>query len=651
MIASPSALRGVLLATAALSLATAAFAQTPPLPMHGPSPNERAIPAAQDVAYPGGTIRLDVNATDLDRHIFRIKETIPVSGSGPMTLLFPQWVPGGHGPRNSLDQMAGLIITAGGKRVEWVRDPTNVFAFHVTVPAGAKALDLEFQHVSPTSTNQGRVTMTPEMLNLQWLAMTFYPAGYYARRISVEPTVTLPEGWKFATALDGAKTSGATTKFAVTPLDILIDSPMYAGINAKRIDLDPGAKVPVFLNVFADKPEQLEAKPEQIEPHRKLVQQAYKVFNAHHYDHYDFLLSLSEKMSGQGLEHHRSSENGVGANYFTEWDKAAADRDLLPHEYTHSWDGKFRRGADLWTPDYSTPMRDSLLWVYEGQTQYWGYILAARAGLWTKQQALDELALTAAQYDARIGREWRGMIDTTNDPIITSRRPIAWRSWQRSEDYYSEGQLIWLEADQMIRAKTGGAKSLDDFASAFFGVYNGSFTEVTYTFEDVVKTLNGVMPYDWAKFLNDRLYGHGPGAPLAWIKTGGYQLVYTDKPSDVQKTAEGVRKSSDFTYSLGLSVAGTGVIGDVLWEGPAFKQSIVAGQTIVAVNGTAYDADGLKKAVTAAKGTGPAVELLIKSGDRYKTVKIDYHGGLRYPHLEALGKTPAGLDALLAPRT
>ena len=619
--------------------------------MHGPSPNERAIPAAQDVAYPGGTIRLEVNATDLDRHIFRIKETIPVATSGPMTLLFPQWVPGGHGPRNSLDQMAGLIITAGGKRVEWVRDPANVFAFHVTVPAGAKALDLSFQHVSPTATNQGRVTMTPEMLNLQWLAMTFYPAGYYAHRINVEPSVTLPDGWKFATALDGAKTSGATTRFAVTPLDILIDSPMYAGLYSKRIELDPGGPAPVFLNVFADKPEELEAKPEQIEAHKRLVQQAYKVFNAHHYDHYDFLFSLSEKMSGQGLEHHRSSENGVGLGYFTEWDKKAADRDLLPHEYTHSWDGKFRRGADLWTPDYSTPMRDSLLWVYEGQTQYWGYVFAARAGLWSKQQALDELALTAAQYDARVGREWRGMIDTTNDPIITSRRPIAWRSWQRSEDYYSEGQLIWLEADQMIRARTNGAKSLDDFAKSFFGVYPGSFTEVTYTFEDVVKTLNGVTPYDWATFLNERLYGHGPGAPLAWIKAGGYQLVYTEKPSDVQKTAEAERKASDFTYSLGMSVAGTGVIGDVLWEGPAFKLGLSAGPTIVAVNGTAYSGDLLKKAVTAAKGSGPVIELLIKTGDKYRTYKFDYHGGLRYPHLEALGKTPAGLDALLAPRT
>ena len=650
MILTARAAKSALLASAAcLTLASAALAQEPPLPMHAPSPAERPIPEPRDVAYPGGTIRLRVDATDLDRRIMQVKETIPVSGPGPMTLLFPKWLPGHHSPSGSLDQIGGLVVFANGQRIEWTRDPTDVFAFHINVPTGAKSVELQFQFLSPTATNQGRVVMTPEMLNLQWNAVTFYPAGYYARRIPVEATMVIPEGWQYGTALRG-RSSGGTTTFGVEPLDILIDSPVYAGKYFKKYDLDPGSKVPVMLNVVGDTQEDVEAKPEQIEAHRRLVQQAYKNYASHHYDHYDFLLSLSDKMSGQGLEHHRSSENGEGPGYFKEWDKQAGGRDLLPHEYTHSWDGKFRRGADLWTPNYDVAMRDSLLWVYEGQTQYWGYVLAARSGLWTKQQALDSLALTAAQYDHRIGREWRAMIDTTNDPIITSRRPIAWRSWQRSEDYYSEGQLIWLEADQMIRQGTGGRKSLDDFAAAFFGVYNGSFTEVTYTFEDVVKTLNGVMPYDWATFLKTRLEGHGPGAPLKWIEMGGYKLTYTDKPSDMQKGGEAQRHSVDLTYSLGFSVGRDGMLGDVLWQGPAFKAGLTGGQTLVAVNGVAYDGDKLKEAVTAAKGSGPAPELLIKNGDRYRTVRIDWHEGLKYPHLEPAGSKPAGLDALLAPK-
>ena len=646
-------LRTALLASATtLGLVGAALAQEPPPPMHGPSPNESPIPAPQDVAYPGGTLRLHVDATDLDRHIFRIKETIPVKAAGPMTILFPKWVPGGHSPRNPLDQMAGLIIHADGKRVEWVRDPLEVYAFHVNVPTGAKALELEYEHVSPTATNQGRVVMTPEMLNLEWLAMTFYPAGYYARKIPVEASVTLPEGWKMGTALERASESGSTTTFKTQPLDILVDSPIYAGKYFERLDLDPGSKVPVFMDIVADNPDELEYKPEYLAAHRKLVQEAYKAFQSHHYDHYDFLVSFSKKMSGNGLEHHRSSEDGTSENYFKEWDKQAGGRDLLAHEYTHSWDGKFRRGQDLWTPNYEVAMRDSLLWVYEGQTQYWGYVLAARSGLWTKQQGIDSLANVAAQYDHRIGREWKALEDTTNDPVISGRRPIGWRSWQRSEDYYSEGQLIWLTADQLIRQKTGGAKSLDDFAGKFFGVYNGSFTEVTYSFEDVVKTLNEVYPYDWATFLHGYLYGHGPGAPLDWIKMGGYKLVYTETQNAMQKGAEAQRHNVDLSYSLGLSIGRDGAIGDVTWEGPAFKAGLVIGETVVAVNGVTYDGDDLKKAVTAAKGKGAPVELLIKDGDRYRMIKIDWHEGLKYPHLEPLDATKtAGLDQLLTPRS
>ena len=640
-------LTAAMLAAAAPALAPAARAQER-LPQ--PAPPAPPIEAPRDTAYAPGALKLSVDVTDLDRRIFQVRETIPVAGPGPMTLLFPEWLPGHHSPSGPLPQLAGLVITADGKRVEWTRDPVEVFAFHVVVPAGAKALELRYQHLSPTQPSQGRVVVSPEMVNLEWNAVALYPAGYFARRIPVDAEVTLPEGWSYATALETQSRAGGTVVFKRTDFDTLIDSPLNTGKYWKTIDLGAPGPAPVRLDIMADKPEDLEIKPEQLAVHKQLVQQAYKLYGAHHYDHYDFLLSLSDKISGNGLEHHRSSEDGVGPGYFTKWDEQPADRDLLPHEYTHSWDGKFRRGADLWTPNFNTPMRDSLLWVYEGQTQYWGYVLAARSGLWSQQTFLDALAATAATYDNMPGRAWRAMIDTTNDPIINQRRPLGWRSYQRSEDYYSEGQLIWLDADTLIRERSGGKRSLDDFAHRFFGVENGSWTPLTYTFDDVVADLNAVEPYDWATFLHTRLEGHGPGAPLDGLKRGGYRLVYTDTPSDFVKKNEAERKITDLTYSLGLVIGREGAVGSVLWDSPAFKAGMISGQTLVAVNGDAYTSDGLKAALKAGRGKGGAVELLVKSGDRYRTVRVPYDGGLRYPHLEKTAGPGATLEAIAAPR-
>ena len=613
-----------------------------------PAPPTPPIAAPRDTPYPGA-IRLAVDATDLDHRVFNVRETVPVAGPGPMTLLFPKWLPGNHSPSGPIDRFAGFVVHAGGRRLEWRRDPVDVTAFHIDVPAGATSVDLEFQHLSPTAPNQGRIEVTADMVNIEWNSVVLYPAGYYSRDITVDPSVRLPQGWGVGAALEptGPAVAGVTT-FKPVPLNTLVDSPILAGRYFQRLDLDPGGVAPVHLDLVADKPEQLVVSPAQLQVHRNLVQQAYKLYGAHHYEHYDFLLSLSDHLGGNGLEHHQSSENGRGANYFTDYEKTPGGRDLLAHEYTHSWNGKFRRAADLYTPNFNVPMRDSLMWVYEGQTQYWGYILAARAGLWNRQQFLDELASTAATYDVRIGRSWRQMQDTTNDPIVANRRPEPWRSWQRSEDYYSEGQLIWLDADTLIRERTGGKKSLDDFARAFFGVENGSYIVKTYTFDDVVGALNGVTPYDWATFLNTRLYGHGPGAPLDGIKRGGYALVYTDKPSEIWKLAESERKYVDLTYSLGLTVGKEATLGDVLWDGPAFKAGLATGVQIVAVNGLAYDGDALKAAVTAAKATTTPIELLVKSEDRYRTVRIDYHGGLRYPHLEKVAKGAASLDAIYA---
>jgi predicted metalloprotease with PDZ domain len=606
------------------------------------------IPAPQDIPYPG-RLSLAVDATDLTHGIFSIHETIPVAGPGPVVLTYPRWLPGAHSPGGAIDKVAGLIVHSGGRRLEWTRDPIDVTAFHVTPPAGAKTVEVDFQFLSPVSTREGRVVMTPEMLNAEWISLAMYPAGYFTREIKIDTSIKLPEGWKYATALDTASETDGVVRFKTTSFNTLADSPLIAGKYYKQVDLDPGGPAPVRLDIIADAPEDLVTTPEEIAAHKNLVQQAYRVFGSHHYDHYDFLFTLSDKMGGNGLEHHQSSEDGTTPKYFTEWSKGSAGRDLLAHEYTHSWDGKFRRGADLWTPTFNVPMRDSLLWVYEGQTQYWGYVLAARSGLMSKQDTLDAIALTAATYDHRVGREWRALEDTTNDPIIAQRRPLSWLSWQRSEDYYSEGQLIWLDADTLIREKTGGKKSLDDFARAFFGVDNGSYVTHTYVFDDVVKALNDVVPYDWASFLHTRLEGHGPGAPLDGLKRGGYALTYTDVESGYAKSNAMRRKSTDFMYSLGFVVGKDGQLADVQWDGPAFKAGLTADTQIVAVNGLTYDPDNLKTAVTTAKGSGPAVELLVKINEHFRTVKIDWHGGLLYPHLEKTGKD-ASLDAILTPR-
>ena len=565
-----------------------------------------------------------------------------------MVLLYPKWLPGNHSPSGPLSQLAGLIITANGQRVEWKRDTVDVYAFHVDVPAGASSLELSYQFLSPTNDMVGRVMMTPVMLNVEWNTVVLYPAGYFSRDITYRPSLTLPSGWNFGTALDGAARQGDSVSFAPVTLNTLVDSPLIAGRYFQQITLSD-APVPVRLDVAADRPENLEIKPEQLEAHRNLVKQAYANFGSHHYDHYDFLLWLSDDMGGEGLEHHRSSEDGTKPDYFTGWKDSAPERDLLAHEFTHSWDGKFRRPADLWTANFNVAMRDSLLWVYEGQTQYWGYVLAARAGLWTHQQALDALAGTAAAYDGRVGRAWKPVQDTTNDPIIAERRPESWRSWQRSEDYYSEGQLIWLDADTLIREKTGGRKSLDDFARGFFGVRDGSFVTDTYTFEDVVAALNAVVPYDWATFLRTRLDGHGPGAPLDGLARGGYRLVYTDAPNDFFKSAETMRKSTDLSYSIGVVLDKEGKLTDVHWDGPAFKAGLVTGATIVSVDGLSYDADKLKDAITEAKTSG-YVDLVVKTQDHVQPVRIAYGGGLRYPHLERIAGTPPRLDEIFAAR-
>jgi predicted metalloprotease with PDZ domain len=624
---------------AAASLPALAANSTPQ-----PVPIVDTIPAARDMAYPG-TMVLKVDATDLDQNIFTVQQTIPVAASGPMTLLFPQWLPGNHAPRGQLDKVANLFIKAGGKTLVWKRDPVDVYAYHIDVPSGAKTLDLSFLFLSATAPDQGRIVVTREMLNLQWESVSFYPAGYFTRRIPVTASVTYPRGWRAATALRPTATNGDTVTYGTVSYEVLVDSPVFAGKYFRKDDLGQG----VTLNTVSDSAADLKISEQVLQLHRNLVDQAVKLFGARHFDHYDFLHAISDRMGSIGLEHHRSSENRSEPGYHTDWAASLPSHNLLPHEFTHSWNGKFRRGADLWTPDYRMPMRGSLLWVYEGQTQFWGNVLEARSGLSSKQDVLDKLATVAASLDNRPARAWRSLDDTTNDPVISARRPKGWLSNQRSEDYYNEGMLIWTEADAIIRQGTKGAKGMDDFARAFFGINDGDWGEVTYNFDDLVRTLNAVMPYDWKAFLTDRLTQKDK-APLGGFERSGYKLVYTDTPTNFATRSMKAGKNLDLTYSLGINVAKS-KITQVQWEGPAFKAGLTVGPEIIAVNGVPYTDEALKNAVTAAKGATAPIRLTLKTDTLVRDVDVSWNGGLRYPRFEKAEGAPDGpLDKLLAPR-
>ncbi len=623
----------------------------------GASPGPAAIapftPIArpQDRAYPG-ELWLTVDASDIARRIVHVHETVTGIGADTV-LLYPKWLPGTHAPEGPIDRLAGIRMTAQGAPVAWTRDPVDVYAFRVHAAPGIKALEVDFDYLSPTSLPVGSLEISRDVLMLQWNSLVLYPAGYFARQIPARVTLQLPAGWQFGTALEAASASGDQTTFKRVTLETLIDSPVYAGRYSQRLDLDPGSAAPVHLDLFADRPELLDVKPEQLAAHRALMQQAYKLFGSHHFAHYDFLYSLSDQIQQHGLEHHQSCELGSDPESFTEWDKTAYVRDLLPHELTHSWNGKFRRPADLWTPSYEVPMQDSLLWVYEGQTEYWGNVLAARSALRTRQQSLDQFAQLAAYYDNQPGRKWRAVLDTTSDEIINPRRPMSWGSWQRYEEYYDEGALIWLEVDTLIRERSDGKRSLDDFARAFFGIHDGSYTPVTYTFDDVVQALSAVEPYDWAGFLRPRVEGADRPVPLDGLRRGGYRLVYSDKPSDYQAATATQRKRTDLLYSIGVQIDESGkggVISEVLWDSPAFKAKLTEGTQILAINGIAYDAGVLKDAIRAAQSGSAPIDLIVSTGERYRVAGIDYHGGLRYPQLERDPSVPARLDDILSPR-
>lgn len=635
-------MRQILILALAMSAAVPALAvqnSMPAAPLHPMADNP-----ALDVPYPG-VLTLHVDATDTERGIFRTRQTIPVAGPGRLTLRYPQWLPGNHAPTGPIEAIAGLVISADGRPLAWRRDPRDVYAFEVEVPAGAAAIEVAFDYLSNSEGAIGRTEMTPDLLNLQWEKVSLYPAGHYVRQIRIRPSVTLPAGFTGVAALDGETRSGNRIDYAETSYETLVDSPMFAGRHFRRLELGHD----VDLNLFADRPEDLAAKPEHIAAHRRMVEQTVRAFGSRPFDRYEFLLGLSDELSGIGLEHHRSSENVVPRNYFTDWANTGSTRGLLPHEFVHSWNGKFRRPAGTWAPDYRTPVQNELLWVYEGQTSFWDIVLGARSGIVPKDVALGEIASAAANYSHQAGRQWRPLVDTTNQPIIGYRRSQLYPSFQRGTDYYSESALLWIEADALIRQRTGGRRSMDDFARSFFGIGGRDWGVVTYSFDDVVAALNRIAPYEWDSLLRSRVY-QPAAAPVGGIERGGYRLVYRDEPNAYDASAMKRSKSLSLAYSLGFSVGSGGRVSNVLWDGLAHRRGVLPGSTIVAVNGREYSDEEIKDAIRTAKGGDQPIRLLLKDGRRYREVAIGYRGGLRYPHLEKAVAGTALLDRMLTPR-
>lgn len=609
------------------------------------------IPPPRDVPYPG-TIQIHVDTTNTAQGIFAVHETIPVK-PGKLTLFYPKWIPGTHSSTDSIDMLAGLTITANGARLPWTRNQFDVFAFQLDIPQGVSTIDVDFQSLSGPG-GSPFVTVTDKMLAIQWNMVSLYPAGYYTRGIGVQASVTLPAGWRFGTALDTQSQSGGNVTFKPTTYNTLVDSPIFAGKYFKRIDLDPGSKVPVHMDLIADTPAYLAITPEVVQLQRNIVTQAYRLFGAHHYAHYDWLMALSTQLNADSHEDHQSVGGGWPAEYFSKWDENVPNRDIVAHEYIHSWDGKFRRPADMWQPNFNQPEGGSLLWLYEGQTQYWGFVVTARAGVWTPEQFRGALAMVVANYDRnRPGMAWRTLEDTTKDAVIARRRLLPYRSWQMSEDYYSGGQLMWLAADAKIRELTHDKKSLDTFARDFYGMDNGSYVTRTYTLDDIVDALDHVVKYDWRAFLDRNVYT--PAPPLATgIEAAGWKLVYTDTENEYERAYDASPQSPrhlyNFAWSIGLTMNRDGTINDVRWNGPAFKAGIGSGGRLVAVNGHAYTVQALKDAITAAKGGTTPIELRIRRFGTDHDFAVDYHGGLQYPHLVRIPGTPDYLGEIIAAR-
>jgi len=609
-------------------------------------------------------IQIVADLSEAPRKLFHAEVDLPVK-PGPLTLITPEWIPGTHRPEGPVSNIVGVVFTAGGQTIVWRRDDVNLFEFHLTVPKGVSSI-----HAHLDSIVTARVT--PKMAMLEWEELMLYPAGVPVKEIAIQPSVVVPAGWGIGTALTpqatglappattgvnesgNGPTQGSTmTRYAATTVEQLEDSPVLTGLYFHEYALAPEITPRHYLDVVADEAQDAELRPEFLAEAANLVREAGAAYGPAHYNVYHFLLTLSDIASGEGLEHGQSSDNGVAANTFRDKEHQLAEADLLPHEFTHSWNGKYRRPAGLYQPDFATPQQGDLLWVYEGMTQYLGNVLAARSGLKTQEEYRDLLAISAANLDAKPGRAWRSTEDTAIASSDLRVNGAAWANWRRSQDYYQDGELVWLDADTLIRKLTGEKKSLTDFLHIFLG--KGGATGpliVPYELPEIVADLNQVAPNDWAKFFADRIMAIEPHADLDGIERGGYKLEYADKPSRGERTLAMAMHGGppiDVWHSIGIRVLADGTITDVRWDGPSDKAKLAPGQKIYAANGVVFSGDSLRQAIRDAKGKTEPIHLIVQTNDLVSMVDVDYHDGERYPVLVRVEGTPDLLDEITSP--
>ncbi|MHB8215539.1 MAG: M61 family metallopeptidase [Candidatus Sulfotelmatobacter sp.] len=597
-------------------------------------------------------IRLQVDLTDAPRNLYHAKLNIPAK-PGAMTLVFPKWIPGNHRPSGPIAALAGIHMEAAGQPLLWQRDALDMYAFHVTVPESAHAIDVSLDAITANDSAGGAgPAASSNLLDLNWNAVVLYPQGADSDAVKFVPSVKLPAGWKFGTSLTAAHVSGDEVEFTPVSLTALVDSPLIAGAHYRRIDLTTATDAPQHvMDVVGDNETDLTMNPEDLAAYRKLVAETGALFGARHYRQYHFLYTLSDQVGGHGLEHHESNDSAAAERTLLDPDLHLLSADLLPHEFAHSWNGKYRRPAGLATRNYQEPMIGDLLWVYEGLTDYLGDLLAERSGLMSPEQYREALALTAASLDHRSGRTWRPLEDTARSVQSLRLMGSEWSSWRRGLDYYPEGDLIWLEVDSIIRQQTHGRRSLDDFCRRFEGGQSGLPIVVPYTFDDVVHALNDVAPYDWAKLLRDRVGSTSTHAPLGGIEREGWKLVYNDEPNLFDKALEKLEKSADLSYSLGFTVDKDGKFNDVIVGSPAYQSGIGPGMTLIAVNGRTWTPQVLRAALKAAQETPAPIELLVENAQFFQTYSISYHAGEQNPHLERVSGQPDLLTILLTPLT
>ncbi len=603
------------------------------------------LPAAAQTP-PAATLALD--ATEAPRQILHAHLTLPVA-PGPLTLFYPKWIPGEHSPTGPIGGLAGLKLRAGGAAVAWQRDPVDMYAFHLTVPPGADSLAVDLDFLTPLESGAytSGPSATPELTVLSWNTVVLFPQGRSADDLPFDATVKLPAGWKYATALPVAGESGDTVRFKTAPLSTLIDSPVILGAHLRKVQV--AERPPHEIDIVADSEAALAAPADFAGLYGNLVAEAAALFGSHHYRDYHWLLTLSEKVEHFGLEHHESSDDRTNEPTLGEEGRRRGLAGLLAHEFVHSWNGKYRRPAGLLDPDYHEPMRGDLLWVYEGLTEYLGYLLPARSGLWSPEHYREEVALVAATLDHEPGRTWRPLADTAVAAQILTGSPHEYGAWRRGADYYQESLLIWLEADMLIRQASGGKRSLDDFCRAFYGGPGGAPALAPYTFDDVVQAMSRVAAHDWRAFFTERLTSLAPHPPLGGLELAGWKLVYDDRPNEASEDTELRGKWYDWTFSLGLTAREDGTVRDVIPGGPAFKAGLAPGDKLIAVDGRAWTKGRTEAAMVAAKGAKRAIDLLAARNDFYRTFAVDYHDGPKFPHLERAGGRPDLLSVLVRP--